>query len=508
LCLHINAGKIAAGIRGRFINFQGVRMSAFPSLHLPSSRRKPLAACVATLFGLAAQPAMAIVPTTLFVNTCDEGVSNTDSTHGSLRWAVANVAGGGTVDMTAIGCSTISLKTGAITVAQNDLKILGPGKTNLTVSNKKYYTGRIFNHTGTGTLALYDFAVSKGYYKSAAGNAFGGCINSAGSLYLKNIYATFCTAKTDSGTARGGAIAAAGLVQLKYSTVSASSANSGATGVATSGGVYAASNLYTTAATIKYNSATGANGTLRGYEGGATVRGDAIILASTISHNSATKRTGGIGFFTGSPGSNTVFLLESTVSGNSAGVYAGGIYSNAAKNYFTSSTVAFNTAPNGGNGSGKYYSPGFATSATFGSVYINLKNSLFSNNTYGSLENDLTIYNGGGHTTTFNSGPAYNLVRATFVSTLPADTINVACPLLGPLRDNGGLTQTHALLSRSLAIDNGATFGLTYDQRGPPYARVSGPPGGPSPQADIGAYEVQQDDIVFNTSNEGCVPLF
>jgi len=61
---------------------------------------------------------------------------------------------------------------------------------------------------------------------------------------------------------------------------------------------------------------------------------------------------------------------------------------------------------------------------------------------------------------------------------------------LGPLADNGGPTQTHALLTGSPAIDAStdpvASFtGNAYDQRGPGFARVV------NGVADIGAFEVQ-----------------
>jgi hypothetical protein len=62
---------------------------------------------------------------------------------------------------------------------------------------------------------------------------------------------------------------------------------------------------------------------------------------------------------------------------------------------------------------------------------------------------------------------------------------------LAPLADNGGATQTHALLPDSPAIDKGISFGLTTDQRG--FARpvdlvayTNAADG-----ADIGAFEVQ-----------------
>jgi len=77
-----------------------------------------------------------------------------------------------------------------------------------------------------------------------------------------------------------------------------------------------------------------------------------------------------------------------------------------------------------------------------------------------------------------------------------------ACPLLGRLRNNGGSTLTQALLSRSPGIDAGTNNQMdgNTDQRGSPYARISPSTG----TVDIGAYEVQQNDIVFNASFEGC----
>jgi hypothetical protein len=82
------------------------------------------------------------------------------------------------------------------------------------------------------------------------------------------------------------------------------------------------------------------------------------------------------------------------------------------------------------------------------------------------------------------------------------------CPLLGPIRNNGGLTPTHALLSHSPAIDAGNNNAIdphspppgapaSYDGRGPGFARESG-------AADIGAYELQKSEIVFDASFDGC----
>ncbi len=70
-------------------------------------------------------------------------------------------------------------------------------------------------------------------------------------------------------------------------------------------------------------------------------------------------------------------------------------------------------------------------------------------------------------------------------------------PQLGPLADNGGPTQTFALLTGSPAIDAGSNpAALTSDQRGGNFFRVSGA------AADIGAFELQPggaSSFVVNT---------
>jgi hypothetical protein len=66
-------------------------------------------------------------------------------------------------------------------------------------------------------------------------------------------------------------------------------------------------------------------------------------------------------------------------------------------------------------------------------------------------------------------------------------------PVLGPLANNGGTTQTHALLPGSPAIDAGSSGGcrdnvgaqLATDQRGFPRPAL----GGSALRCDIGAFE-------------------
>jgi hypothetical protein len=67
-------------------------------------------------------------------------------------------------------------------------------------------------------------------------------------------------------------------------------------------------------------------------------------------------------------------------------------------------------------------------------------------------------------------------------------------PLLGPLQDNGGPTQTMALLPGSPAIDAGNNaYATEWDQRGEGFPRVVGILDPDNPVIDIGAFEVQAD---------------
>ena len=198
---------------------------------------------------------------------------------------------------------------------------------------------------------------------------------------------------------------------------------------------------------------------------------------------------------------------------STAGLVGGiGVDSTTTKIY--NSTIAFNTA-SGATANDQVYGPGLTLNAAYGPMNVTLSSNLLSNNTYDAgIEADLTTANSATHAITFNASPANNFIRTSYVpaaaaSQLPDDTLTGFCPLLGPLRNNGGPTRTHALLSGSIAIDHGNNVkSLTEDQRGIltdtmpfPYPLPSGP------FTDIGAYEVKQADVVFNGGFDGCPDL-
>jgi hypothetical protein len=81
----------------------------------------------------------------------------------------------------------------------------------------------------------------------------------------------------------------------------------------------------------------------------------------------------------------------------------------------------------------------------------------------------------------------YNLIGNSTGGSGYADTdILDVDPMLGPLADNGGPTQTHALLPGSPAIDAGDNADAPeFDQRGPGFPRIV------NGIIDIGSFEVQ-----------------
>jgi hypothetical protein len=216
-----------------------------------------------------------------------------------------------------------------------------------------------------------------------------------------------------------------------------------------------------------------------------------MVSNSTLSGNSATYG-GGIyndhGILT---------VSNSTLSGNSATYDGGGIY-----NSFYSVTVSNSTFSGNSAGFGSFSGLG---GAIYNQATLILSNCTFSGNSAAPTRSGIGggIYNIGGLLHAWNniiadntasSGPdlwgylgslGHNLIGSTggAAGFDPTDLLNVR-PLLGPLQNNGGPTQTMALLPGSPAIDAGDTTGAPdTDQRG--FPRIVGG------TIDIGAFEVQ-----------------
>jgi hypothetical protein len=192
--------------------------------------------------------------------------------------------------------------------------------------------------------------------------------------------------------------------------------------------------------------------------------GDSTITSSTISDNTAV--SGG-----GIRGSNLT-IQNSTISGNASGG-GGGIFS-LGTNIITNSTISNNIATEGGGG-GIQLGSGTA---------LTLNNSTISGNTAtdngGGICNGCTSGTPGTELSIISSivannnapiGPdlfndtfglinlaEFSLIGVSAESDLPCGNLGNLCnidPLIGPLQNNGGSTETHALLLGSPAIDTG-----------------------------------------------------
>jgi hypothetical protein len=475
----------------------------FDSTSRLPARRKPIAAGMAAIFSLAAPAAMA-VPTTWTVNTCDQANVGTGTT-GSLRYAAANALSGDTIDMTGLVCSTISLSTGdgAVFFPQDDITLKGPGKNALTVSG---INDRVFKHNGHGTFAVKYLGVANGYVHPAVGvEAKGGCISSNGSITLDHAAVRYCKAKGYSAVARGGGVYAANDVLAMYSDINGNLAFSSGSA---SGNPAGGAGIFSYKSVLLGGSTIVGNQTTTGQGGGFRAFGDVTVIASTVSGNLAVNGAGIYAQDNLTSASDSFTLLNSTVSGNQAFGLVGGAWTNAGTIHVYNSTVAFNSASSA-TASARHYAPGLSISDQgadpINSVFkiVRLQSSLFSNNFYGfptHHADDIGVAKFTAAST--NGAPTSgenNLAFATTIIGLPNTLTTGVCPLIGPLRDNGGPTKTHALMSHSPGIDAGNIFGTGLsglDQRGSP--RVS------NGTADTGAYEVQQNEIVFNAGFDGC----
>lgn len=207
-------------------------------------------------------------------------------------------------------------------------------------------------------------------------------------------------------------------------------------------------------------------------------------------------------------------LLDSTVSGNVAAQFGGGVFVSGGLFAVTNSTLSGNQAGNAGA----------VDVHRGGAGALMLANSTIANNVGGSVggigvENTLatgqmtpavvtiidTLIAGNGTPDIEDSDRvamawdvSYSIIGdpGTVLLVGTGNQVGAVVPppfgaggWLGPLQDNGGPTQTHALLRNvpDPAIDEGdpAFSGLTYDQRGAPFLRVE------NGRVDIGAYELQ-----------------
>ncbi|HET6975060.1 MAG TPA: Ig-like domain-containing protein [Pyrinomonadaceae bacterium] len=251
--------------------------------------------------------------------------------------------------------------------------------------------------------------------------------------------------------------------------------------------------------------------------GGILNDGALTVVNSTISGNSATSDGAGIG---NTATATSMTLINTTISGNTANGFGGGVDVLGGAATIINATITNNHGDNdntAGGGAGGLRNQGGT---------VTMHNTIVAGNFSGSgtgTRNDIegalqaassnNLIGDGTNMTGITDGVNGNQVGSS------GSPIN---PQLGSLADNGGLTQTHALLSTSTAIEAGSnanlpvdTFDLDgdantaetlpVDQRGTGFPRVADSADANVVQTvDIGAFELHPsiEDIPNQSTNE------
>jgi predicted outer membrane repeat protein len=360
----------------------------------------------------------------------------------------------------------------------------------------------IYGDDDNANVAITDTVISGNDAADYGGGLF---VSYVVDLTITGTTITDNTADAESG---GGVYAYSvyGDISITDSTISGNSA--GYLG----GGFYLGSDIGSEGGSVTITRTTIANNTADD-EGGGLYLYDVYVPVtvrnSTISGNTA-ENGGGIYFSSSQGGATAALIIEnSTISGNSASVDGGGIWfgDSAYDLELVMTTITANTA--GGDGDGIYFNvpevPGAAAAKAPRADRTGPKGTATPRPTRergprasvaGTQSATGTIIWGNGTedlggTATITS--TKNVIGTKAAGVTVTGTALATDPLLGPLTDNGGPTQTHALLVGSPAIDAGpapvpAFPGNEYDQRGPDYTRVV------NGTTDIGAYEVQPPD--------------
>jgi hypothetical protein len=311
------------------------------------------------------------------------------------------------------------------------------------------------------------------------------------------------------------------------------------------GGIYTYGTLTLLNSTVSGNVATG-------YDGGGGIRvgygaGATTLVNSTVSNNTTTYLFGGDGAGISAHYGASLNLTNCTVSGNTIsagfGGYGAGIFTYKTPLFINKTTISGNSTTYLGGGIMAYKSnpteirnstisgntgtglltyghqpyPTTLLNCTITNNSSNFRAAGFSHDMSvpAQVRNTIIAGNIGGGYASDNIGGSFsslghNLIgHATggtgFTNGVSGDKVGTQAvpldPLLGALANNGGPTETHALLGGSPCIDAGdpVVFEPT-DQRG--IARIAG-------QTDIGAFEVGATVAAFctaGTTTHGCVP--
>jgi hypothetical protein len=427
-----------------------------------------------------------------------------DSGGGSLRQAVldANAAGG--ADDIAFGeglTGTITLESQI--VVTDELAINGPGAdvitisgggdsrifeatapfavNNLTFADAGPDTGDCRDDSGGAIRQLEDhlevhdstFSGNSGGYGASVYLYGGVTANISGSTFVGNVSNDGCDGPAVYGNSQGD-------VTITTSAFRGNTATDDEAGAAWFCSGPGANVLITDSEFTDNHATDGNGGAILVYQCGESdgVGGSHLLVAnSTITGNTATAQGGGIAFYSEATDA-TLTILQSTITDNTAGLYGGGVAVYGPEAFAVTITGSILTD----NENTGEFEPSAATAEGNGPDNVGVSE-------VGALAAGLSDL----HTEIpdLASGDN-NIIGALEGETeLSGDENQFGVdPLLGPLADNGGPTQTRALLDGSPALNAGPDPvpdfpGNEFDQRGPDFLRVV------FGRVDVGAFEVQ-----------------
>ncbi len=270
-----------------------------------------------------------------------------------------------------------------------------------------------------------------------------------------------------SGVKRtGGGIANLGTLTLENCAVRDNIGSAG-------GGILNRGDLTISNCTVSDNYADGVDEGRDCSSGGGirSVLGPVHISNSTFSGNNSS-RAGGAGGALHVACESTMVVTNSTLSGNNAGTIGGGAHVRGTLE-LVNCTISGNSAEGRGRGGDMIVPSG-------GGIYVNANGVL-------NLTNTIVANNSDDKNCVLDGEGSIDANSNSLDSDGSCSAAHSGDPLLDALGDNGGDTQTHALLPGSPAINaiDAASCTLSADQRG--QARPQGA------RCDIGAFELAEE---------------
>jgi uncharacterized repeat protein (TIGR01451 family) len=255
------------------------------------------------------------------------------------------------------------------------------------------------------------------------------------------------------------------------------------------GGIFNGGTLYLTDSTVSGNVADSSGGGI--YNSGTLTINNSSISGNTAGPESLYANTGGGGIYNSS---GTLVLNNSTVSQNKI---LGSYYGSSINHSWGSLIVNNSTISDNSNGAGIYINNASSVSLSSSTISHNQGHGLEINGTWGvTLRNTILANNGGlpgsdCHIMTVGgiNSLGYNLIQKNSNCSLTGNDLVNIDPILGLLQTNDGSTPTHALTPGSPAVDAGNPAGCT-DNLG--NLLITDQRGKPRfDRCDIGAFELQ-----------------